>query len=337
MIQESLMNSVIALLIDSITIVVGVIFIAKLSLVLTPLIIIFLLINTFFSIRLGKILEKYQSFLIEKYSQYSASIQESIDSTFLIKIFRLNSFFSLRVYRKFRDYFTVSVISIKKRYHNQFYLKILSFACDFVVLLMGGYLIMQGKLTIGGLIAFTAIFKIITGPIDSFVNNLMTFKKNIPLYERIDELLFLPTEYEYSDIEINTHQSITFENVSFSYTKESSILKNITYRFLPNRIYVISGDSGSGKTTLLHLLLGLYRVNSGTIYYDDTQLDETTIFSIRKIASFVEQEPTMINDTIFNNILVGNPNANEQDIIEACQTANIYDFLLLYHKDSIQK
>jgi ABC-type multidrug transport system fused ATPase/permease subunit len=122
---------------------------------------------------------------------------------------------------------------------------------------------------------------------------------------------------------------IRFENVYFSYPQRSdiSVLKGISFHASRNETIALVGSSGSGKSTISSLLLHLYPINSGTILLDGVQIDDLETEHLRKHMAIVPQEVILFAGSIRDNILFGNPEAKEEDIISAAKQANAWEFI----------
>jgi subfamily B ATP-binding cassette protein MsbA len=130
-----------------------------------------------------------------------------------------------------------------------------------------------------------------------------------------------------SPVQIRPGQhGISFENVSFKYDREW-VLKNINLNVKAGEIIALVGGSGGGKTSLVNLIPRFYDVNQGAVLIDNIDIRNVSIASLRSQIAIVTQEPILFNDTIRNNIAYGNPDASEQEIIEAAEAAYAYDFI----------
>lgn len=125
----------------------------------------------------------------------------------------------------------------------------------------------------------------------------------------------------------NIKGEVILENVTFRYTKENKVLENINLKFEPCTKNAIIGLSGAGKTTIFKLLLKEYDNYEGKIKIDGVDIQEFTEESLRNTISVVNQEPIIFNMTVRENLKLANQNATEEDIINACKLANIYDFI----------
>ena len=169
-----------------------------------------------------------------------------------------------------------------------------------------------------------------------FINYLVRLTYQIPsvvlkmgIIQKTDEFLeSIQTIHKPSTFsqKLNIQQGdITFENVSFSYSKNLPILKNINLRIYPNTKVCIIGQSGSGKSTLLKLLLKFYIPTSGTIYIDGKNIQDYDTNHLRKQISYVNQNTKLFNKSIYENIQYSNPNLTTQMIDHKIQEYGIQD------------
>ncbi|HBC4299867.1 ABC-type multidrug transport system%2C ATPase and permease component subunits%2C putative [Staphylococcus aureus] len=123
------------------------------------------------------------------------------------------------------------------------------------------------------------------------------------------------------------NDDIAFENVNFSYD-DKQVIKNVSFDIAANTSTAIVGPSGSGKSTLCHLLLRFYDVNDGFIRIGGIDIKDLKLSSLMSQISAVFQKVYLFNDTIENNILFGNPDATEEEVIRAAKQACCYDFIM---------
>lgn len=120
---------------------------------------------------------------------------------------------------------------------------------------------------------------------------------------------------------------ISFENVNFNYSEEKPLLHNFSMDIKRGESLAITGASGCGKTTLSKLLLGLYPIKSGQIYINGCPYSTMSNKDIRKLISYVPQEPYLFNESILENIKVGKPDASFEEVVEAAKTAHAHEFI----------
>lgn len=328
MVLETFMSSAVRIVNEVVMIAVGAVFIAMLNVYLTFAVVLLLYINALISQRWGAILGKLQAQILEHYTIHNSRLQESVSATFLVKIYDLHYRFATRLFSSFKQYYEVYVRFVLKTYSQYTFTLSIQEFCRFLIYVGGGYAIMTGKFTIGGLFAYLALFQLINSPINRLVTNVVNFHKNVPLFMRLHEYLNLESEcLRHNGAGISIAREIEFRGVSFAYQMESPIIQDFSYTLKPGIIYLVSGNSGTGKTTLAMLLMGIYLPQKGQIVIDGIELNKEHIYSMRKQSSYVEQEPLMIDDSIYENILLGNPSATEEDVCRVAELANVFEFV----------
>ena len=155
-------------------------------------------------------------------------------------------------------------------------------------------------------------------------------QEGISGFERLVEIMSIkPTIIDKEDaVELNSVSGkIEFKNVSFSYKKEEVVLSDINLTINTGQTLALVGPSGAGKTTLCHLIPRFYEINSGEILIDGINIQDITMYSLRKNIGLVQQDVFLFTGTIGENILYGKPDANEEEVIQAAIDANIDDFI----------
>lgn len=164
----------------------------------------------------------------------------------------------------------------------------------------------------------------------ALVQSKVTIDTFIPSYNQL--LRLQKSANENKEINLNNQhfirleKDIKFENIEFSYG-ESKVLRNISIVIPSGKTIAITGHSGSGKSTLIDILLGLQIPEGGKILLDNIEYNKFDLKSIRSKIGYVPQDPVLFNDTIKNNLLWSNPDASEQDILDACKLSSSLDFI----------
>ncbi len=122
--------------------------------------------------------------------------------------------------------------------------------------------------------------------------------------------------------------TVEFESVSFSYTSDRQILKNISFKIPSGKKFAVVGPSGAGKSTLARLIFRFYDTSSGKIKISGQAVDSVTQHSLRKQIGIVPQDTVLFNDSIYYNIQYAKPTANKEDVIKAAQLADIHEFIM---------
>ncbi|NIP97711.1 MAG: ABC transporter ATP-binding protein [Akkermansiaceae bacterium] len=147
--------------------------------------------------------------------------------------------------------------------------------------------------------------------------------------ERIEDLLHIEPEVEDPEDPVELAEvrgAVSFEHVSFAY-EEEDILREVEVEIGPGEVVGIVGPSGAGKTTFVNLLLRFYDTTRGTVKIDGHDVRKVRQAALRQAIAFVPQEPLLFNATARDNILVGRPDAGEDEIIEAARRARAHDFI----------
>ncbi|KZE69547.1 multidrug ABC transporter ATP-binding protein [Fictibacillus phosphorivorans] len=203
-----------------------------------------------------------------------------------------------------------------------------------VVLLLayGGYLVIQGNLTAGELVAFFSLVWYIMGPIMNLGFIINTFSQSKASGERLLELLDEPLEMEGEDRELEMIRfdgEVVFEDVTHRYKNEKKdALKHVTFTAKPGQTIGLIGATGSGKTSITQLLSRFYQPQEGSILIDGKPLEMYSLRTIRKNIGTVLQESFLFSSTIKDNISYGNPDAEMDDIIDAAKRAQAHDFIM---------
>ena len=182
--------------------------------------------------------------------------------------------------------------------------------------LVGGIMIINARLTLGELIAFIQYVNMLIAPCVLIANSNIEIKQiEVALNRIYGELDRIDTiEDDKKKERIDKIDKISFENVSFRYS-EKDVLKNINIEFEKNSITAIVGESGCGKSTILNILYGLWKPQSGNIYFNFWPYEKLNIKSVRNNITIVCQEPFLFNSSIIDNIKMGNE-GNDQEKID---------------------
>ena len=205
-----------------------------------------------------------------------------------------------------------------------------------IVLWYGGTLILSGTTIIDapGFIYYMVIFYSIINPAKDLSKTTYTLHKGMASLKRIDKILEAENPIKDArnpvSVEDKTGRkaSIRFENVTFSYDGERDVLKDIELEVKPGSTVALVGQSGSGKSTLVDLIPRFWDVKKGAVRVDDANVKDYRVDELRSLMGIVNQEAILFNDTFFNNIAFGAPDATREEVEEAAKIANAYDFIM---------
>jgi subfamily B ATP-binding cassette protein MsbA len=175
------------------------------------------------------------------------------------------------------------------------------------------------------------MFSLLIQPAKSFSNAFYNIRIGLAAADRVFEVMDAPVTIQDApdahEIKSFEH-SISYNNVSFSYPNgEKNAIKEFSLTIPKGKLVALVGASGAGKSTLTDLLLRFYDVQSGSIAVDGQDIRSLRLNSLRGLLSVVSQEPVLFNDTVYNNIVFGWPNATKEQVIEAARIANALDFI----------
>ncbi|NMA70148.1 MAG: ABC transporter ATP-binding protein, partial [Desulfitobacterium sp.] len=200
-----------------------------------------------------------------------------------------------------------------------------------IIYLVGGFLIikMGSGLTVGDITVVVALLGRLYRPVDVLLTIQVDVIRSFALFSRIFDYFDMPIEVKNSPNALTPkvcHGEITFEKVSFDYG-DKPILKDLDLTIKAGESIAIVGPSGTGKSTLINLIPRLFDVTKGRVLLDGRDLRDLDLKFLRQNIGMVPQDSYLFNGTIRENLLYANEEATEEDLIRACQEANIYEFI----------
>ena len=198
------------------------------------------------------------------------------------------------------------------------------------VAVAGGYLAINGTITVGNIQSFIQYNKQFTNPLNQIAQISATLQAMIAAAERIFEFLEQPEEIETKKGEIDTNSlkgNIEFNHVKFGYNPEEIVIKDFNANIKEGQKIAIVGPTGAGKTTMVKLLMRFYDVLSGEILIDGHNIKDFERGNLRKMFGMVLQDTWLFGGTVTENIKYGNENANETQVIEAAKAAHVHHFI----------
>ncbi|MFA9212739.1 MAG: ABC transporter ATP-binding protein [Candidatus Methylacidiphilales bacterium] len=191
--------------------------------------------------------------------------------------------------------------------------------------------------TIGNLTMFVIISGFVGGTFAGFADMFSQLQKTLGATQRVREMLRDKGEdVDLIETPLNEKYKIAggvrFENVAFAYPGRTdvTVLKNISLTATKGQQIALVGPSGAGKSTVASLLLQFYHTTQGNIFYDDKNVNDIPLSQLRKQLAYVPQDVMLFGGTLFENIAYGNPNASEQEVIDAAKKANAFDFIMAF-------
>ena len=198
------------------------------------------------------------------------------------------------------------------------------------VAILGGYLAIQGKITVGNIQSFIQYNKQFTQPINQIAQVSSMLQAMVAAAERVFEFLEEPEEVEDVENPKSTEGlkgNITFDHVKFGYEEDRIIINDFSAKVKDGQKIAIVGPTGAGKTTMVKLLMRFYDVNSGAILLDGINIKDFKREDLRKMFGMVLQDTWLFGGTIKDNIRYSKPDATDAEVIEAAKAAHVHHFI----------
>ncbi len=198
------------------------------------------------------------------------------------------------------------------------------------ICILGGYLVIRGRITVGDIQAFIQYVRSFTHPISQIANISNVLQQTMAAAERVFEFLGEPEETPESIVPLvveNMDGRVDFKNVHFGYTPEKIIINDFSFYAEPGQRIAIVGPTGAGKTTMVKLLMRFYDVNDGSILLDNHNVKEYKRDALRCQFGMVLQDTWLFNGTIMENIRYGRSAATDEEVIAAAKAAHADHFI----------
>jgi len=297
---------------------------------LTLIVLSILLISIVVTYYVSKLTQKIFSQDVKSLSELSSLTEEALTGNLVVQAFN-----------KQEDIITSIDESIEKQYAAAKTLEFTIFSIypsirfitqiAFVTsAVISAVLVINGHLTLGLTQAFLQYITQISEPVTTSAYIINSLQNALVSVERVYDILELPEETELSEdshLLDNTKGQIVFENVSFGYSKDKLLMKNVNFTAKAEQMVAIVGPTGAGKTTLINLLMRFYDVNGGRILFDGVDISKVTRKELRANFGMVLQDTWLFKGTIAENIAYGKPDATREEIIEAAKLAKCDSFI----------
>jgi len=202
-----------------------------------------------------------------------------------------------------------------------------------LILAIGGSLVLRGRMDLGALVAFLVLARYLYEPVGRLHSLNQLLQSGRAASERVFSILDAPMEPGWSDGGAVVESvepllgEVRYEDVGFAYQQDAAVLRDITLHARPGEMIALVGPTGAGKTTLIHLLSRFYELTSGEILLDGRPIRSIPVSQLRRSVAMVTQESFLFNGTTHDNLLVGKPDATEEEMWEALAAANADAFV----------
>ena len=279
-----------------------------------------------------RFMTKYSQTYFLRQLEFKGSLNAQIEETFtghdIIRTFNQEEISMEKFESDNENWFT-------QEWKSQFYSSLngplMNFISNFtyvVVAVLGAVFVLQRAIAVGDILAFFQYTQSFTRPIQQITRVMNQIQTAMAASERIFEFLEFEDEENPSTRQLTTiKDGITFDNVSFSYTPNEKIIKDLSFDVKKGEKIAIVGETGAGKTTIVKLLMRFYDINSGSIRIDGIDIDEYDKHSLRSMIGMVLQDSWLFSDTIANNIRYGNLDASDDEVADAARQVYADDFI----------
>lgn len=199
-----------------------------------------------------------------------------------------------------------------------------------IIFYLGGKMVLEGTLTVGGLVAFAAYQGRVVGPVQGILGLYLRVQRGLVALERVQEFRDLIPEVEESPRAVELHQSqgrIVLQEVGFSYQQGKTALERVSMEIPAGKVTALVGVSGAGKSTVIDLILRLYDPDYGRITIDGIELKDVALTSLRRQVVLVAQETHLFEGTIYENISYPQPKATRLEVERAVRMAGLNEFI----------
>ncbi len=296
---------------------------------LTGFVLIFIPLSAFFISIVGKSLKRKSLKVQKEQGLFISLVDETLNGLKIVKIFNAENAFSKKFSESTKRLYKFSNSVINRKNLASPLSEFLGICSITAILWYGGMMVLkENSLDASTFLVYLGLAYNILTPAKALSKASYKVRKAYGAAERvfqiIDDKRYLKSS---SDIYLdNFNSSIDFENVSFAYENEE-VIKNLSFKIRKGETIALVGQSGSGKSTIANLISRFYDISDGKIKVDGKNIKEINLTSLRKLIGLVTQDSILFNDSIKNNLLIGNESANDEDIIEALKIANAWEFV----------
>ncbi|MDU6783588.1 ABC transporter ATP-binding protein [uncultured Peptoniphilus sp.] len=323
------LQQTISSILSSVVLIVGILFVMiKISPTLT-LVFLFTLPMTYFSTKF--ISNKSQGYFRRKSKGLGSMVgfvEENFSGSELIKAFN----YEKRAEKEFLEINdNLYEVSYRASFMTGIMLPIMTFISNlgYVMLsIVGGLLVLSGKLFVGDIQAVIQYVRRLSNPIEQLAEMASIFQASIAAAERVFDFLDQEPEEEIVKDEIKKPvEDIEFKNVYFSYDKKKPVINNLNLEVEKNKTVAIVGSTGAGKTTIVNLLMRFYDIDRGFIKINGKDIRDVSRKNLRSLFGMVLQDSWLFRGTIYENILYGREDATREEVIEAAKKAYCHSFI----------
>jgi ATP-binding cassette, subfamily B, bacterial MsbA len=281
---------------------------------------------------LGKRMSKISTQAQEKSGDLNRYLIDLFKNHKIIKIFQRENFEETRSEKFVNDLKEKSAKISAVYIRSAPVMEILTGIMIAILIFYSGKLIISGELAINNFFSFLAAMMLAYQPVKTLTKVNVAIGQGMAAAERILPIIDIKNEINLNEQneKLNISEgNIVFDNINFIYKSNlaNKVLQNVSAKFTGGKMTALVGHSGSGKSTLLNMIPRIYAPTSGNIYLDNQDISKFNLASLRNQISIVDQNTTLFDDTVLNNIKYARPDASNEDVYEAAKLSMCKEFI----------
>ncbi len=271
----------------------------------------------------------------QSFGELTNTIRENIVGAEVVRMFNTQDKERQKFQINNKRFYKASVDSVK---FNSLYMPLVFVvigSMTIITFFLGGMWYIEGKMPLGTIVTLISYIASLGFPIVMLGQIMLLYVQADAALTRVREIIDSAPEIEDSPDAIplkSVKGEIAFENVSFGYTSEHRILKDVSFKIPEGKKLAILGTTGSGKSTIISLIPRFYEIKEGTIKIDNIDIRNYVLKDLRRNIGLVSQETYLFNKSIAENIAYGKEDAKEEEIVEAAKIAELHDFIITLPK-----
>ena len=329
-VQNSMLSAIEAFIREPLTIIFSILVMLGISMKLTLFTFVFIPIAGAVISKIGKSLKKNSKAVQQEQGRFLSLIEETVGGLRIIKAFNAEQIFSKRFGESSQTFNRLSNKVMNRQNLGSPMSELLGILMIAILLWFGGSLVLVDKTLEGTqFIAFMGLAYNILTPAKAISKASYDMRRGNAAAERILEILDYENpikERKDAVVMKDFTTAISLKDITFAYA-EQPVLTNFSLEVPKGKTVALVGQSGSGKSTIANLITRFYDVNEGAILIDGVDVKDMQTASLRKLIGVVSQDSILFNDTIKNNLLIGKPDATDEELITAAKIANAYEFI----------
>lgn len=282
----------------------------------------------FLAMRMTKPMEKYAKEQQEALAEVNGTVQDAVSGLTEAKAFQLEAVLSSR----HDQAVDVSVLKALKAAWIQAFVGPINNMMQLIPFILifayGGYLVIQGQMTFGTLVAYLNLTNAVVNPLGVLPRVFGSYRTASAAAGRILEVWDAKPEPSGSKMGVDHQEAISFAGVSFTYEAQQPVLSNLSFTAAAGETVALVGPSGCGKSTVLNLIAGFNRPDAGALCIFGCPIDDWDIAALRSHIAWVSQDTYLFPGSLYENIAYGNPDAEREAVYQAAIDAGIHDFIV---------